>query len=268
MIIRKILEIIVYISLGIAFGLFITLATTKPDNTVYTYDLVINNVSENNVEVVEEEVNSVSLKPIIYVDAGHGFDIDMYGKNWKYGFAEYGAVGESRYVQELALLLRERLEQEGYTVKFLSDFYVYEGKASRDFIGNTGRRDLFSASNCDMMIQLHYDASDDITSRGGHIIYSPKSLGSELLASCIVDEFKVRKLRLNEMYKETNYISKRDNLSVYNKLTYKPLILVECGYGCEGALDYKYLHEDLTKNKLVDAITAGVNKYYHYIIVN
>ena len=267
----NILERIVCILVGFALGMYFAVLSNMSvyeDNKVDLTSTINRDLSLDKVDIEVNNNKSRQSKYVIYVDAGHGFDINEYNRDWKYGFCEYGAIGESEYVEDLAHILKERLEVEGYVVKLLSDFEIEGQKASREFVGNTGRRDLFKNSNCNVMIQLHYDASDDITCRGGHIIYSPMSLGSKSLAECIVKEFKNNNLRLNEMYKDTNYISKRDGLSIYNKLIEKPIILVECGYGCEGALDYKYLNDDNTKKRLVDAITEGLNTYFYTSIIN
>lgn len=268
----SIIEKIVYMLVGASLALWVSYfisnkdvetCIVEPDDSIEFCSI---DVVDNEIEETQIELNH-SLYTV-YVDAGHGFDTKTYDKSWKYGFAEFGAVGEADYVFGLSNLLVDELKKQGYNVKTLSDFEIDGKKASREFVGNSGRRDLFIDSDCNIMIQLHYDASDDITCRGGHVIYSPMSLGSECLAYSIVRQFQLDNLRLNERYAETDYISKRDNLSVYNKFIEKPLVLVECGYGCEGALDYRYLHDDEVKQRLVKAITKGVNDYFSISFIN
>lgn len=277
----RMLERLLCIVLGLSLGLSIAFVSCMPTKS----GSKVKDVSENNeqqkeiiscekptIEIEDTEISddcaTEKSKYIIYVDAGHGFDVETYDKRWKYGFAEFGAIGEADYVEELSLLLKERLQEEGYKVKLLSDFEIDGVQASREFVGNTGRRDLFKNSNCNVMIQLHYDASDDITCRGGHVIYSPMSVGSEKLARCIIQEFKYNNLRLNSMYDKSDYVSKRDGLAVYNRFINKPLVLVECGYGCVGALDHNYLNKVETKQKLVDSIVFGLNDYFSISVIN
>ena len=175
--------------------------------------------------------------------------------------------GEADYAALLATLLEERLELEGYQVKSIEDLWYDGKKGSRELFGNSGRYNLFINSDCSMMIQIHYDDSDNLSLSGGHIIYGSTSYGSKDLAECIIHNWKIEGLRLNEQYVDTDYIARRNDLTVYNKVSDRPIILVECGFGAkEESPDYYYIRQKETKEKIVEAITEGVNDYYGLVL--
>lgn len=218
-------------------------------------------------EMEKEDILEERSHKIIYVDAGHGYNIEKYGRKGTYGGTTEGANGEADYAALLATLLEERLEIEGYQVKSIEDL-LYDGKkGSRELFGNSGRYNLFVNSDCSMMIQIHYDDSDDLSLSGGHIIYGSTSYGSKDLAECIIHNWKIEGLRLNEQYVDTDYIARRNDLTVYNKVSDRPIILVECGFGAnEKSPDYYYIRQKDTKEKMVEAITIGVNDYYGLVL--
>ena len=66
---------------------------------------------------------------------------------------------------------------------------------------------------------------------------------------------------------DTDYIARRNDLTVYNKVSDRPIILVECGFGAkEESPDYYYIRQKETKEKIVEAITIGVNDYYGLVL--
>lgn len=256
------------ILLGLLIGYLVGKRKVVEEVTIDNIAIKENRAPEYDISKMEkEEILEERSNKIIYVDAGHGYNIEKYGRTGEYGGTTEGAKGEADYAALLATLLEERLELEGYQVKSIEDLWYDGKKGSRELFGNSGRYNLFINSDCSMMIQIHYDDSDNLSLSGGHIIYGSTSYGSKDLAECIIHNWKIEGLRLNEQYVDTDYIARRNDLTVYNKVSDRPIILVECGFGAkEESPDYYYIRQKETKEKIVEAITEGVNDYYGLVL--
>ena len=233
--VNKLLNCILYLIIGFTLGYFIFGFTNNIEHVVI--DTVAIKEERDITPTVEdlkkEELLEKRKEKIIYVDAGHGFDLLEYGTGDIYGSTAEGAFGEAEYTALISKDVEKRLKEEGYTVKTIEDLKLNGVKGNRESFGNKGRYELFMASNCDMMIQMHYDDSEDISLSGGHVIYGDSSFGSRKLAQSIVHNWQIQGLRLNDMYYDTDYVSRREDLTVYNKLSDRPIILVECGFGAK-----------------------------------
>ena len=265
---NKIKEILIslgYILLGFVIG-FLVFGPREIIETVIIDTVELKETREVTPSVMDltrNDLLNARRSKLIYVDAGHGFDLETHGYTGEKGSTTEGEIGEAEYAALLSEDLIKRLEEEGYTVKRIEDLWLKGERGDRESFGNKGRYDLFVNSKCDMMIQIHYDDSEDLSLSGGHVIYGDKSFGSKKLAEGVIHNWKIQGLRLNNQYENTDYISERTDLTVYSKVSNKPIILVECGFGArEDFEDYYYLRQRETKDKIVTAITDGVNEYF------
>ena len=262
---NKILNCMLYIIIGLVIG-FVLFGPREIIERV-TIDTVAIKEKRDITPPVEDLTRQNLLdkraEKIIYVDAGHGFDLIEYGYSGEYGSTTEGAVGEAEYAALITEDVIKRLEEDGYTVMRIEDLWYNGKRGNRKSFGNSGRYNLFMHSDCDMMIQMHYDDAEDISLSGGHVIYGENSFGSRKLAEGIIHNWKLQGLRLNEQYVESDYVSRRQDLTVYSTVSDRPIILVECGFGArEESADYYYLRQRETKDKIAEAITQGVNEYF------
>lgn len=239
------------------FGFFISTSVYAKENSLY-----------NVYEYKSNQTNILKMKrheKKIYLDAGHGFNLELYGKNNLYGFCTEGAFGEADYAQKIVDQLTIILENNGYQVYHIDDLYLNEVQGNRESFGNCGRKELFKNSDADIMIQIHYDYNENSQYSGGHIIYSDNSKNSYQLAYSIINELIQNQYRLNDCYKNTSYLSDRNELSLYSGSLNKPAILIECGFGSPGAADEDYIRDIGTKTILFYSVLNGLDNYFDII---
>lgn len=222
--------------------------------------LEIEDTSKREEYFFDEEV--ISTKPIIYIDAGHGCLNNSYKINKAFGFTSEGAKGEAEYVLSFSEDLIERLKDEDkYTIYDIGDISLRGVSGSRELFGNSARIDGFIKSDADIMIQIHYDDSNDKTLSGGHIIMNSTMGDSEILARLIVEEMRENELRINDEYYEDG-LSNRWDLTLLSRRTKKIVLLIELGYGVPGKMDYEYLRDEEIREKLMKSIIDGLNEYF------
>lgn len=203
-------------------------------------------------------------KTQIYVDAGHGCLYNSSSDENPYGFTTKGAAGEALYVGGFANHLinsfnyTDRYKAVGISALSLPDGTV----GDRELFGNSGRRELFMASDYDIMIQIHYDASDNPYDTGAHVVYSVTSKDSAFLARCIARKMAENGIRMNARY--DGGVSERHELSLYQEPTTKPMILIEVGFGKKNQLDYDYIRDKEVKKLFYKSIIEGCDDYAAY----
>ena len=163
--------------------------------------------------------------------------------------AALGAEGEAAYTSAFTkYYIQSSSHIKGMNVKSISDLSLKGVQGSNALFGNSGRSQLFNASDCDIMIQFHYDKVTEESTNGGHVIYSNNSKDSIILAFCIATAMKANGCRMNDYYPLN--ISERHELSSYNKALNKPLVLIELGMGVPGEPDADYLRDPKTMKLL------------------
>ena len=200
----------------------------------------------------------------IYVDAGHGCKYTSSESENPYGFTSTGAEGEALYAGGFANhLINSFNHTDRYEAVGISALTHPDGTVGdREIFGNSGRRELFVASDYDIMIQIHYDFSQKPEDTGGHVIWSKNSKDSGILAYKIAKAMEDNGLRLCERVE--NHISERNELTIYQEYTDKPIILIEVGFGTENQLDHDYIRDKPTKRLFYKSIIEGTDAYLAY----
>lgn len=197
----------------------------------------------------------------IYVDAGHGCEYTSSSNSNPYGFASTGANGEALYVGGFSNHLinsfnhTKRYEALGISALSLPDGTV----GDRAAFGNSGRRELYINSDCDVMLQIHYDYSEDPADTGAHVIYSANSKNSAILARCIARKMEENGLRMLDRI--DGHTSERHELSIYQEPTDKPIVLIEVGFGTENQLDHEYIRDKSIKRLFYKSIIEGTDDF-------
>lgn len=193
-------------------------------------------------------------KKIILIDPGHGgFDGGAKSKN---GTIEKGIN------LDISKKLKESLEKEGYEVYMTREEdksldTSTDAKVKKRKSEDLSRRcELKKETNCDMFISIHLNMFTSSKSKGSQIWYSDFS-ESKVAAETIQESFK-------ENLDSNNHRLAKPALDQYKILRDKyeaPCIIVECGF-LSNPQEEVLLKKDEYQNKIAEAITKGVKKYY------
>ncbi len=127
-------------------------------------------------------VSADALKPIIYLDAGHG------GKD---GGADYGEIYEDEIVLNIAYLLRDKLENVGYTVYLTRDgdhdLATTDGNRKRQDI--IKRTSLINESDATVYLSIHLNSSPSSTWSGAQVFYNSNLEENRVLSEIIQNNF-------------------------------------------------------------------------------
>lgn len=217
-------------------------------------------ISLLNVPVNAKAKSSAKKNFTVYADAGHGCLYQTASTKGPLGFAAIGANGEAAYTQAFTQYYIQATNLgKDMKVKGISDLSLNGIQGSNLTFGNTGRSQLFAASNCDIMVQFHYDKVTAESTGGAHVIYSNNSANSMILAYCIATSMKAAGCRMNDYYPLN--ISERHELSSYIKPLNKPLVLIELGMGVPGETDADYLRDPANIQMIVNAVNQGIANY-------
>ncbi len=127
-------------------------------------------------------ISADELKPIIYLDAGHG------GKD---GGADYGDTYEDELVLNITHLLRDKLENIGYTVYLTreGDYDLADNDNNRkrqDIIKRTG---LINNSDASLYLSIHLNSSPSSTWSGAQVFYNDNLEDNKVLSEIIQKNF-------------------------------------------------------------------------------
>jgi N-acetylmuramoyl-L-alanine amidase len=189
-----------------------------------------------NQETVTAEAGGVTGRVII-LDAGHG------GKDQ--GCA-YGDVLEKDINLEIVLLLRQRLEDAGFTVIMTrdDDTFVYLNR----------RVEAAENADADAFVSIHVDSyTDDESVQGLTVHYETGAAGGQEFADSIHTAIsdagitKVRNLMESDLYVLRN--------------TTMPATLVEVGF-LTNSTDRENLQTETFQEELADSICSGIIAYF------
>ncbi|MCM1370376.1 MAG: N-acetylmuramoyl-L-alanine amidase [Clostridium sp.] len=188
------------------------------------------------------------LGKVIYVDPGHG------GKD---PGAIYKDIYESNINLSISLKLASSLESQGAIVLLTrtGDYDLAVNNAvnrKRSDLGMRAR--IINESNCDMYISIHLNSIASSTWRGAQVFYDDVNPKNKDIA-IIMQETLKKELKTSREYKELKdrYMYQRVKI---------PGVLIEAGFLSNPSERY-LLQEDTYQNRIVNAITKGVNNYFH-----
>lgn len=202
-----------------------------------------------NIVVKAEEVN----EKIILIDPGHGgIDGGAISKN--------GTV-EKEINLEIALKLRESLEEKGYKVFMTrdSDIGLYEnGKSIKEKKREDlkKRASLKAETNCDIFISIHENMFPQAKCFGAQVWYASNA-DSESLANLVQDSIKAT---VNDGNKRVAKPAGEAYLILRDKYE-GASILVECGFLSNGDEESR-LKTDEHQQLIVEGIVKGIDGYF------
>ena len=171
------------------------------------------------------------MKPTIIIDAGHG--------GWDNG-ASYNGRLEKNDNLNLALLVGNKLEQEGYPVFFTRTNDIYQSPVMKAQLGNTSEGDYF--------VSFHRNAAatPNLYSGAQVLVYN-KDGKSYTLAEDILKN-------ITAMGFEDLGVEERPDLAALRR-TRMPAVLIETGF-VDSDKDNALFDSDI--NALADAIVKGI----------
>lgn len=224
-------------------------------------------------------LGSNTTTKVIVIDAGHQTDTrksDVWlspyldpalSSSWVYNsLLKIGTTGtvtkipEYQTTHEIALLLKKALEKLGYTV-ILSHPDVDEQLSGPE------RAAVANRNNADLMISIHCNSYESDKTQSGALALVPECFNgypskrleylSESAATVILDEYTTatgfKNRGLDPIIKSSMF--------AFCKV---PIVLLELGYSsCPS--DDKNMNNDDFREKIVDGIVNGINKYFSLI---
>ncbi len=156
---------------------------------------------------------------------------------------------------EIALLLKEKLEERGYTVVLTRDKHDVN-------ISNKERAQIANEAGADLFLRIHADGIDNTNVHGLSALYPSEK--NPYIAHLSKDSKKISSLLIAEMAKFTGAtnrgIFQRDDLTGTN-WSKMPTALVEVGFMSNAAEDQKMATKDY-QAKLVRGMVNAIELYF------
>lgn len=194
-------------------------------------------------------VDAYNESYVIVIDPGHG-GIDP----GKIGTA---STLEKNINLEISLILKEKLQKEGFEVKLTreNDEGLYSDSDSNKKSADMKKRcELIENARADIVISIHQNSFTDSEVSGAQVFYYRHSKEGKKLADCIQKQ-------LIKQVDVTNTRESKANDSYYMLIhTPCPTVIVECGFLSNPAEENKLISEEY-QNLIALAVTTGIRDY-------
>lgn len=200
------------------------------------------------VSIVPIKVNADEnkTKNVILIDPGHG-GIDG-------GAQSKSGTIEKDINLEIAIKLKENLENNGYEVYMTRDSDIQLDKKKASDLNARCR--MKKDSKCDIFISIHQNMFPQSNCFGAQVWYSANeksSLLAENIQSSLKETIQDNNKRIAKAAKD-EYRILRDKYE-------GACVLVECGF-LSNYDEEQRLKNDMHQNKIVEAITKGIQQYF------
>jgi N-acetylmuramoyl-L-alanine amidase len=193
--------------------------------------------------------------PVVVLDAGHGGEDPGVVSN-------YSSLAEKDLNLRIAQLLKDLLEQDGYTVLMTrtEDILNYPAgtkeiyqKRKHDL---TNRKTFIDESGADIVVSIHMNGFSDAKYYGAQTFYPPSSTDSERLAKCIQNAM----VSIVDPTNKRVALLKKERIMIFKNLKV-PTALVECGFLSNAQEEAKF--RNLEYQQLVaKGIKEGVDNFF------
>ena len=207
-------------------------------------------VTVEELSFTETELDSKPYSgAIVVIDAGHG------GK-------DPGKVGANGTLEkdinlEIALLLKELLEEDGVTVVMTrqTDTGLYDENSSNKKMQDLkGRLALIEESRADLVVSIHQNSFSDASVCGPQVFYYEGSVQGEsaatLVQSALNTELEITRPRMQKS---------NDNYFLLTRCS-KIMIIAECGF-LSNPTEEKMLNDKAYRQRLAEALRKGIYEY-------
>lgn len=229
--------------------------------------IVIENHSKKEEEVEQPQIKKKNI--LIAIDPGHqseNIDMsekepngpgssEMKAKATSGTTGQYTGVPEYQLNMEVSLLLKEKLEAEGYDV-------ILSRENNETAVSNAERAQKANDSGADVCIRIHANGCEDSSVSGAlALVPSPEnpyvsnlSESSTKLAEAVLTEYCNTTGMLNQG------VQKNDTMTGMNWSTI-PVMILEMGY-MSNQQDDVNMADAAFREKMVSGIVSGINQYY------
>lgn len=219
------------------------------------------------IELVEETVSPRRDGPVIMLDPGHQAHQDTEKEPNGPGSEELktrvsaGTIGETtgvyeyELVLEISLMLREELEQRGYTVLMTRETHDVN-------ISNMERAQMANQSDAEIVVRIHGNSFSDSSVYGaetvapstGNVYVSDIADECQTLSQCVLNAYceatgmKNRGVKVNDTMTGINWSE-------------IPVTIVELGY-MSNPTDDTNMQDEAYQKKMVKGIADGIDAYF------
>lgn len=219
--------------------------------------IVLHSKNEKQVQTDIEELPFTEVEPegkpysgyIVVVDAGHG------GK-------DPGKVGVNGTLEkdinlQIALLLKDALEEEGITVVLTrhDDGGLYDANSSNKKMQDMkARLSIIEESKADLVVSIHQNSFGDSSVRGPQVFYYESgengAEAAELVQNALNENLEIARPRVQKG---------NDNYYLLTKCS-RVMVIAECGF-LSNPEEEKFLNDKEYQQKIAEAIKRGVCEY-------
>jgi len=202
--------------------------------------------------------SSGSTDKTIVIDAGHGGEDPG-------SVSDYSSVKEKDINLNIAIKLKELLEQSGYAIIMTrtEDKLDYQTESSRIIRKRqedlSRRKQIMDGKNVDAVVSIHLNKFPQTKYSGAQTFYSPKCKDSKKLADCI--QHSLREI----LQPENNRVAlaKKEPLVILKNVK-NPTVIVECGF-LSNVEEEKKLIDTQYQDKIALTIKDGIIKYFQQL---
>lgn len=210
------------------------------------------NVVRNEVEPV---ASSGNIKKIVVLDPGHGGEDPG-------AVSDYTGIKEKDINLKIALRLREKLQQLGYTILMTreDDALVYDPsttnivqKRKQDLLR---RKNIMDSDNVDVVVSIHLNKFPQTQYRGAQVFYPSTPPESKKLSQCIqkaLQEIADPSNKREALLKKEKIIILKEPQNITS--------IVECGF-LSNEEEEKMLANETYQEKISDSIKKGLEDYF------
>ena len=202
--------------------------------------------------ITEASYNNRS--PIVVLDAGHGGEDPGV-------VSDFSGLAEKDLNLRIAKLVKDLLEQDGYTVLMTraEDTLQYSQGTSSIYDKRkqdlTKRKKLIDESNADIAVSIHMNGFTDTQYKGAQTFYPPSSTDSERLAKSLQNSL----LSVDSENKRVALV-KKEKIVIFKEVKV-PTALIECGF-LTNAQDEGRLKTLDYQEQIAKAIKLGIDSFF------
>lgn len=193
--------------------------------------------------------------PLVVLDAGHGGEDP--GK-----VSSYSSLAEKDLNLRIAQLLKDILEQDGYTVLMTRTEDILQYSAGTKEIYQKRKQDLtarkktIDESGADIAVSIHMNGFSDTKYYGAQVFYPPSSTDSERLAKGIQNAM----VSVCDPTNKRTALLKKERIVLFRDLKI-PTALVECGFLSNEAEEAKLKTLEY-QELLAKGIKQGIDSFF------
>lgn len=202
-----------------------------------------------------KEASKSDSSAVVVIDAGHGGEDPGV-------VSDYSGITEKDLNLRIAQLLKNYLEQDGYTVVMTrtedclqykqGTTEIYE-KRKQDL---TRRKKIIDESGADIAVSIHMNGFKDTKYKGVQTFYPPSSVDSERLAKSIQNSI----VKNADPENKRVALIKKERIMIFRDLKV-PTALVECGFLSNEQEEAKLKTLDY-QEALAKSIKTGIDEYF------